>query len=203
MSFFKKIFNNVVENFTDDNHKHEEDIVASENTQLLSIDEKFIINFKKNGGKFIYCENKEELNEQFENVLEENDWFETEAICFEPQLAPFLEENNIQFKDVENPLFFITSCENLLADDGSILFTSNQIKQKKSAELPENIIIIATASQIIKNIDEGLEVIRKKYVTNYPTNITTFKYFEKSKEEDFLNYGKCPKNLYLLLLEDF
>lgn len=26
-----------------------------------SIDEKFIYNFKKNGGKFLYCENTEEL----------------------------------------------------------------------------------------------------------------------------------------------
>ena len=26
--------------------------------------------------------------------------------------------------------------------------------------------------------------------------------FEKAKEEDFLQYGSAPKNLYLLLLED-
>ena len=28
------------------------------------------------------------------------------------------------------------------------------------------------------------------------------KYFEKVQEEDFLTYGSCAKNLYLLLLED-
>jgi hypothetical protein len=34
------------------------------------------------------------------------------------------------------------------------------------------------------------------------TNITTIKYFEKAKDEDFLQYGSSAKNLYLLLLED-
>ena len=28
------------------------------------------------------------------------------------------------------------------------------------------------------------------------------KYFEEVKEQDFLHYGSCHKNLYLLLLED-
>jgi hypothetical protein len=39
----------------------------------MSIDEQFIYNFKKNGGKFLYCENLEEIKEQFENILQEND----------------------------------------------------------------------------------------------------------------------------------
>jgi hypothetical protein len=45
-------------------------------------------------------------------------------------------------------------------------------------------------------------MIKKKYEKDYPTNITTIKYFEKVKEEDFLHYGSSAKNLYLLLLED-
>jgi hypothetical protein len=47
-----------------------------------------------------------------------------------------------------------------------------------------------------------LSSIRKKYIKEYPTNITTIKYFEKAKEEDFTQYGSSAKNLYLLLLED-
>ena len=49
---------------------------------------------------------------------------------------------------------------------------------------------------------DSLQVIRKKYTTNYPSNITAIKYFDKVQEEDFLTYGSSPKNLYLLLLED-
>jgi hypothetical protein len=49
---------------------------------------------------------------------------------------------------------------------------------------------------------DGLRVIKNKHEKDYPTNITTIKYFEEEKEQDFLHYGSCHKNLYLLLLED-
>lgn len=165
-------------------------------------DEKFTFNFKKNGGKFLYCENLDEVKEQFENILEENDWFESEALCFEPKLFHLLEENNVAYKTVSTPKFLLASCENLIADEGSILFSSNQIKQYKPNDLPVNIVILASTSQILESKSDGLRTIKKKYDKEYPTNITTIKYFEKAKEEDFLQYGSSAKNLYLLLLED-
>lgn len=200
MSIFKKIFGS----------GHDASNDASENEynpfqdlhSQLPVDEQFTHNFKKNGGKFLYCENVAELNEQFENILEENDWFESEAMCLEPRLFKMLEENNIKYQSTTNPKFFFASCENLIAEDGSILFSSNQIKQNKPNQLPDNIVLVATTSQIILSKSDGLREIKKRYTTDYPTNITSIKYFEKVKEEDFLHYGSSPKNLYLLLLED-
>jgi L-lactate utilization protein LutC len=113
-----------------------------------------------------------------------------------------LEDNNILYQNTSNPKFFLTSCESLVAEEGSIMFSSTQIKQKKAAELPLNIIVVASTSQIVLGKSDGLREIKKRYTTDYPTNITTIKYFEKAKEEDFLHYGSSPKNLYLLLLED-
>lgn len=168
----------------------------------LPVDELFTLNFKKNGGKFIYCENLNELKEQFENILEENDWFESEVLCFESNLNHLLDENKLFYKEIKEPKFFLGSCENLIADEGAILFSSKQIKQQNPNELPTNIVIIATTSQIIENKSDGLRMIKKKYEKDYPTNIRTIKYFEKVKEEDFLHYGATVKNLYLLLLED-
>ena len=200
MSIFKKIFGSGSETTNDINENDFnpfQDIYSQ-----LPVDEQFTHNFKKNGGKFLYCENTAELNEQFENILEENDWFESEAMCLESRLFKILDDNKISFDKPQNPKFFLASCENLIADEGSILFSSNQIKQNKPNDLPDNIILVATTSQIILNKSDGLREIKKRYTTNYPTNITTFKYFEKVKEEDFLHYGSSPKNLYLLLLED-
>jgi hypothetical protein len=199
MSLFRKFFGSNNPD-SDDQNDTEYNKYAPENT--MPVDEQFIFNFKKNGGKFLYCENQIEVNDQFENILEENDWFESEALCYEPNLYKLLEENNIDYKKQTNSLFFLATCENLIADEGSILFSSNQIKQKKPNELPDNIIIIATTSQIIGSKSDGLSVIKKKYQTDYPTNITTIKYFEKVEEEDFTQYGSSAKNLYLLLLED-
>ena len=172
-------------------------------TKGLSPDELFTLNFKKNGGKFLYCENLTEVKNHFEDILEENDWFESNVVCYETKLFSMLDENKLNYKNVENPKFLFCSCENLIADEGAVLFSSNQIKQNKPQELPANIIIFATTSQIILNKGDGLQEIKKRYEKNFPSNITTFKYFEKAKEEDFLHYGSVAKNLYLLLLEDF
>jgi len=199
MSLFKKFFG--AGNDSSDEEKESEfnNLQASLSAPA---DEKFTFNFKKNGGKFLYCENLDEVKDQFENILEENDWFESESVCFEPKLFSMLDDNKLNYTNPANPKFLLASCENLIADEGSILFSSNQIKQNKPNDLPANIVILATTSQILESKSDGLREIKKKYDRNYPTNITTIKYFEKAKEEDFLQYGSAAKNLYLLLLED-
>ncbi len=198
MSLFRKIFGSG-NDASDEENQSEYNTPKPSN---LPVDDLFTFNFKKNGGKFIYCENLSEVKEQFENILEENDWFESEVLCYEPKLFHLLDENKLTYTNPTQPKFFFASCENLIADEGSVLFSSNQIKHKKPNELPDNIVILATTSQILESKSDGLRVIKKKYDKDYPTNITTIKYFEKVQEEDFLTYGSCAKNLYLLLLED-
>ncbi|RTY91844.1 lactate utilization protein B/C [Flavobacterium sp. GT3R68] len=199
MSLFRKIFGSGNDSSDEENHS---EFNNSALNLSLPVDERFTFNFKKNGGKFLYCENLNEVKEHFENILEENDWFESEALCYEPKLFSMLDENKINHDKPANPKFLLASCENLIADEGSVLFSSSQIKQNKPNELPVNIVILATTSQILESKSDGLRMIKKKYEKDYPTNITTIKYFEKVKEEDFLHYGSSAKNLYLLLLED-
>jgi len=199
MSLFRKFFGSSEDSSEEDNYS---EFNRSGSDLSLPIDERFTFNFKKNGGKFLYCENLTEIKEQFENILEENDWFESEVLCFDSVLFNLLDENKLSYDQPNNPKFLFTTCENLIAEEGSILFSSSQIKQNKPNELPTNIIIYATTSQIVESTSDGLRMIKNKYLKNYPTNITTIKYFEKVKEDDFLHYGSSAKNLYLLLLED-
>ena len=56
-----------------------------------------------------------------------------------------------------------------------------------------NIIILATTSQILEAKSDGLRVIKKKYDKDYPTNITTIKYFEKAKMKTFFNMEVLQK----------
>ncbi|WP_396193475.1 LUD domain-containing protein [Flavobacterium sp.] len=198
MSLFRKLFGSS----NDDSDEGNQSEYNAPKAINLPVDELFTFNFKKNGGKFIYCENLSEVRDQFENILEENDWFEGDALCYDTKLFSLLEENKLNYTNPTQPNFFLAGCENLIADEGSVLFSSNQIKQKKPNELPDNIVILATTSQILETKSDGLRVIKKKYDKDYPTNITTIKYFEKVQDEDFLTYGSSAKNLYLLLLED-
>jgi len=203
MSLFRKIFGSANDTSKSNKEKEKEEEKSPYTPEVkLPIDEMFTYHFKKNGGKFIYCENLEEVSENFINILEENDWFEQEAMCFDNRLNYLLDENKLPHINVKNPKFILSSCENLIADEGSILFSSNQFKHLKPNELPTDMVVLATTSQIVASKSDGLRGIKQKYDKEYPTNITTIKYFEEVKEQDFLHYGSCHKNLYLLLLED-
>lgn len=170
--------------------------------EKLPVDERFTYNFNKNGGKFLYCEDWDEVAEAFDNILIENDWYEKEVFCIDDQLSEKFDGYNLNFGTKERAAFFLSRCESLVADNGSILLCSNQIKEKKLQELPYNFVIFATTSQLVENISEGLRIIKNRSKNHIPSNITTIQDFECDKEKDFMSYGSSTKNLYLLLLED-
>tara|TARA_R100001369_G_scaffold21881_3_gene39706 strand:+ start:13885 stop:14496 length:612 start_codon:yes stop_codon:yes gene_type:complete len=168
----------------------------------LPTDERFMLNFKNNGGKFLYCENEKEVIDAFDNILLENDWYEKPTCCFDPNLKSKFDKFNLEFNKSGDAAFFLSTCEYLIANDGSILISSNQIKEKRFNELPSNFIILASTSQLVDTIGEGLRGIKFNNKERIPSNITTIKSFETQKEGNFMSYGSSTKNLYLLLLED-
>lgn len=170
--------------------------------QDLPTDEKFTRNFSKNGGKFLYCLNWDEVSEAFDNILLENDWYEQEVFCMDPSLVKKFDGYNLKFSKSDKSCFVLSQCESLVASNGAILLCSNQIKEKKLSELPTNMIIFATTSQLVETISEGLQLIKSRSNKSIPTNITTIQDFETEDEKDFMSYGSSTKNLYLLLMED-
>lgn len=168
----------------------------------LPADEKFTFEFRKNGGKFIYCENWEEMFEAFDNIMMENDWYEQDVFCLDKMLSQKFQGFNLNFTQSTRSAFFLSQCESLVANKGAILLSSNQMKEKKIQELPYNFIIVATTSQIVQDISDGLRIIKNQSLGGIPTNITTIQDFEGGKEKDFMSEGNITKNLYLLLLED-
>lgn len=169
----------------------------------LPVDERFTINFKANGGKFLYCENMEEVKHSFNAILDENEWHDDNVFIIDRRLTDLFKDFNLNTsKKVSESTYFLSTCEYLISDDGSLLISSNQIAEKKLVELPDHFIIYATTSQFVENIGEGLKGIKAKSKTSIPTNITTIKHFKANDDKDFLSYGSSSKNLYLLLLED-
>jgi len=171
----------------------------------IPVDEKFTIHFKKNGGKFLYCDSFKEVSEALVNIIAENGWENHPFYIMNPQLEQKFSRENITFtENAKHSDVFFTTCEHLIAQNGSILVCSNQLKEKKLHELPDNVIVFATTSQLVETIGEGLKRIKKKYKKGIPANITTIKHFQTTTENsnDFLTYGSSSKHLYLLLLED-
>lgn len=168
----------------------------------MPLDERFMTNFKQNGGKFLYCENIDEVFSNFNYIMEENGWIESTVQCFDKQLQERFKFFSIKYTHEKCTSFLFSTCQNLIADDGSVMFCSNQINERKINELPENFVIFATTSQIVNNIGESLRGIKINNQRQLPTNIISLKHFDSNQENDFMSYGSSTKNLYLLLLED-
>jgi len=192
MNLFKKLFNIPIRE-SKEIHKQE---------VKLSLDDLFVHNFMKKGGKFLYCEKKQEVIENFDKILLENNWKEVGLL--DDKLTSFFNNNDNLLKIFKEDTPIFTSCEHLIADSGDILFSSNQLGSTKLTEYPDNFIVYATTSQLVKNTGQALTGIKTNATKSLPTNISAVKNYILNKNDDnFLNYGNSnSKNLYLLLLED-
>lgn len=196
MSFLKKLFYK--------SEKSPEDKEIQKQEVILSLDDLFVHNFIKKGGKFLYSTSQEEVTSHLIDILDENKW--TNITCLnEVQLSYFLDRLSIEVNtdtNLKTPIF--TTCEHLISNVGSILFSSNQLKELKLSSLSDDFIVFAKTSQFVKNMGEGLTGIKSNFKQNIPTNICAIKNF--TKENDEQNYlsadNSNTKNLYLLLLED-
>ena len=201
MSVFRKIFgSNTDTSKSSPENNDQSEFIEADN---LPIDEAFTVKFNKNGGKFLYAETFNEVQNYLHDIIEENNWNHNNTVVHNKQLKDKFKRfkfNSTQ--KMEDADFLFTTCESLIASDGSILISSNQIAEKKLIELPENFVVFATTSQFVTTISEGLQSIKSKSKTKIPSNITTIKHFKANENNDFLSYGSSSKNLYLLLLED-
>ena len=195
MSFFKNIFS------SGKNSSEKEQIEKPKIS--LPLDENFVQEFTEKKGKFLYCIHQEDVNQNLVNIFEENSW--KNALCFNDDLQKMLMIADVSSTEEQTSLTpFFTTCEHLIAKDGSLLFTSNQLKDIKLKDLPVHFIVFARTSQIVNNNDDALMNIKSVYKGNLPSNISPIKNYDpNNKSDDILISGNSnSKNLYLLLLED-
>jgi L-lactate utilization protein LutC len=200
MGIFDRIFGKRTEAESQPNTPIEDD------SKNLAVDELFLHEFKKNGGKFLYCSDPAEAEQFLQEIIKENQWEDQKFICLDPVIekryADYIECTSI----LEDSQIFITRCEHLIADQGSVLVCSKQLKGIKTEELPEHLIVYAGTSQIVHSLAEALKSIKQRHQGQaLPTKITSFKNNEVTQQnkDDFMHYGTKTKNLYLLLVEDF
>ncbi len=194
MNFFKKLFN------IPETKETEEDSLAF---QDLPIDQIFVKNFIKNKGKFLYCTTLQEVTLNLSSIIQENSW--QTISCNDYDLLKLVKAIKVETtEELNKKTPFFLSCEHLIAENGSILFSSNQLKEHKISELTENFIVYATTSQLVNTKGESLTGIKSRYQGNIPSNISSVNNFNiDAIEEDFMSYGNTnSKNLYLLLFED-
>ena len=195
MNFLKKLYKSY--------KKSSEEKLINEQEVNLSLDDSFVHNFINKGGKFLYCTSIDEVSNNLKHILQENNW--NQITCSDFDLLKIAKKLDINIqKNPSKSIPFFTSCEHLIANNGNILFSSNQLASNKLNSHSEHFIVYATTSQLVKDMGEGLTGIKTHFSGNIPTNISsTTNYNIDAEDDSFLSYGNSnSKNLYLVLFED-
>lgn len=198
IGFFKKLAN-----FLKEEKEKKEDFPPDEKEENLSLDQLFVSNFIKNEGKFLYCTSLAEVTTSLVNIIEENQW--DQIVCNDYDLLKLVKAVDVKILsdfNTQAPIF--VGCEYLIAENGSVLLSSNQLKRNKIVNLSSFFIIYATTSQIARTKNDSLTGIKLRYGSDIPSNISAIKSYNPSKtDEDFLSFGTTnAKNVYLILFED-
>jgi L-lactate dehydrogenase complex protein LldG len=139
-----------------------------------SIEEQFAEAFIKLGGRFIFCNNEQELLYNIHALYDERGW--TELLCAEEPLLPFFLNNKLDFVKAANAQnetadACITGCEVLVARTGSALFSSKQHLGRIAPVFYPVHIIVAYANQIVPDIQDALDFMKQKYDKKLPSMI--------------------------------
>jgi len=138
------------------------------------IEETFAEAFIQLGGKFIFCDNEQELLDNMNILYENRGW--QQLLCSDQRLLKLFHNNKLAMVQDADPMAegadaCITGCETLVARTGSILLSSGQHLGRIAPVFYPIHIVVAYANQIVHDIDEGLTAIKKKYNGELPSMI--------------------------------
>ncbi len=159
------------------------------------LDYKFAQLFTHSGGFFNYCADEAEALQTLNQIIKIEGI--RSVFCCDTELRSFLDVVKTQYSsDLElyNDAALIT-CEYLIAYDGRIMLSHNNIKHFHSSRLPEKIIVMANISQIVSNLNEAMSKIKRN---GNVKNLTSISGSQNKLDAPSKNNTK----LFLLLLED-
>ncbi len=126
------------------------------------------------GGKFIFCENEQDLIDSIVMLNASRDW--QQLLCADERLLRLFRNNKIDILDAADPNIesaeaCITGCEMLIARTGSIMITSKQNMGRVAPVYYPVHIVFAYANQIVPDLEDGFAVLKKKYGNDLPSMI--------------------------------
>jgi len=131
--------------------------------------------FIKLGGKFIFCENEQELLDSIHILYENRGW--EQLLCADERLLKLFHNNKMDIvapadAAAESAEACITGCEMLVARTGSVLLSSRQNLGRMAPVYFPIHIVFAYANQIVHDIEDGFNALKKKYGADLPSMIS-------------------------------
>jgi L-lactate dehydrogenase complex protein LldG len=151
-------------------------------------------------GKFIFCLDQNELIESFHKLCYQNHW--AKIYCKEENWQQILPPNSL-YDDIVTCDASVTSCEFLIARTGGIVMTSVHQGRIPSVYAPVH-VCVATTSQLVYDIKEGLNGLKDKYHQYLPSLITFATGPSRTADiEKTLVVGvHGPKEVYCFVIDD-
>lgn len=148
-------------------------------------------------GRFAFCLNEDELQQQLQALIAEKNW--DRVFCIEePWSHKFSNYHDLAGCDVS-----VTGCEFLVARTGSIIMSAAQQSGRTVSVYAPIHICIAYTTQLIYDLDEGLRKMQEKYQDRLPSLITFASGPSRTAdiEKTLVTGVHGPAEVYLFLVE--
>ena len=148
-------------------------------------------------GKFFYCADEKEMQQQLHALIATKEW--TKIYCNDDRWNDAF-SNTISLSSCDAS---VTGCEYLVARTGTIVMSAaDQSGRTVSVYAPVH-ICIAYTNQLVFDIKDALEALKEKYGLNIPSLITFASGPSRTAdiEKTLVTGVHGPKEVYLFLVE--
>lgn len=157
-------------------------------------------------GKFIFCENRQELSAALKEVITGNNYLP--VFCPDENIRQILGQGKIEYSDDrENLTRFktgITGCEFLISRTGGIIISSRQAGGRRLPVFPDTHIVVAFTSQLVNDIKDALDGIKHRYKEKIPSLVSMITGPSRTAdiEKTLIIGAHGPKEIYVFLADD-
>ena len=169
-----------------------------------SWDIEFAENFINNGGKFVYCENIQEAVDSIRFFSQQEKW--DKIYCVEETLQRILNHAGLPFTNNSDELIVqkvgMTTCDFLIAQTGSIVFSSQSASGRRILSVLDTQIVIGTIEQVQPDLRSAFKLIKEKYPIKMPASFSIVNGLSRVEDIDGqVEQGFGPKQLFLFLID--
>lgn len=185
-------------------------IIDLESTVYTSITEPLDVTFAqelmKVCGKFVYCESEDEFLSTIQSFILEKNW--PIIHCSDEQIQRMLRKGGIPFEHdktkITDALLGITRCEFLVARRSTVMVSSRLTPGRKISIYPETLLVLGYTSQLVPDLKQALQGLRKKYADDFPSVVSFITGPSRTAdiEKTLVQGAHGPKELYVFLIED-
>jgi len=157
-------------------------------------------------GNFIYCESEITLIENLILLVEKIK--KTKICVWEEGIQSLLESYSFPFisgkENLEATEVGITSCEYLIARNGSVMLSNGNASGRVLSIYPPIHVVFAKASQLVMDLKHAFISMKEKYGAELPTMISTVTGPSRTAdiEKRLVLGAHGPKELYVFMIED-